>query len=137
MDRREFLSLVGIGATAAACSYCLSGCTVPDPGITGPSNVDFTLDLTNSANSGLLTAGGYVYNSGVIVAHTPNGYVAVSQTCTHQGATILYQLQSNNFYCPAHGSRFGVDGSVVNGPAQSRLVTYTVTLNGNSLHVHS
>ncbi len=137
MDRREFLSFVGIGATAAVCSYCLSGCKVPDNGITGPSNIDFTLDLTNQAYAGLLTAGGYVYNAGVIVAHTPGGYVAVSQACTHQGNTVVYQLQSNTFYCNAHGSRFGVDGSVVNGPAASRLTTYTVTLNGNSLRVHS
>ncbi len=137
MERREFLSLVGIGAAAAACSYCLSGCTVQDQGITSPKNVDFTLDLTNQAYSGLLTVGGYVYNSGVIVAHASSGYVAVSQACTHQGNTIIFDGQNNSFYCPAHGSRFTTAGAVINGPASSPLGRYNTTLNGNSLRVNS
>ncbi len=137
MERREFLTMIGLGATAAACSYCLSGCTVPDPGITGPSNVDFTLDLSSQANNGLLAVGGYVYNDGIIIAHTPGGYVAVSQACTHQGTTVEYTLASNSFTCPAHGSRFGLDGSVLNGPATSRLTTYNAKLTGTSLHIYS
>ncbi len=137
MERREFLSFVALGATAAACSYCLSGCTVPDNGITGPSNVDFTLDLSNAANNSLLAVGGYTYNSGVIVAHTPGGYVAVSQACTHQGTTINYDVSSNSFICPAHGSRFGTDGSVLNGPASSKLSTYNTKLTGTSLRVYT
>ncbi len=137
MERREFLSFVGLGATVAVCSYCLSGCTVPDPGITGPSNVDFTLDLTAPGNNALRAVGGFLYNDGIIIAHVPNGYVAVSQACTHQGATISYDLANNCFTCPAHGSRFGLDGAVLNGPAQSRLSTYNAVLNGNSLHIYS
>jgi len=137
MERREFLSFVALGATAAACTYCLSGCTVPDPGITGPTGIDFTLDLTSAANNGLRAVGGYLYNDGIIVAHAPGGYVAVSQACTHQGATISYDLASNSFICPAHGSRFGLDGSVLNGPAASKLSTYNAVLNGNNLHIYS
>ena len=128
--------MFSIGTAAIACSYCLNGCTVNDPGITAPSNIDFTLDLSNAAYSGLKQIGGYVYINGVIVAHTASGYVALSQACTHQGTTIVYYLAGNSMYCPAHGSRFGLDGSVMKGPAQDPLVRYNTSLNGNSLRVY-
>ncbi len=137
MDRKEFLSLFGVGAVAAVCSYCLAACKVPGQSITAPTGVDFTLDLTNPLYSGLKTVGGYVYNNGVIVAHAAGGYVAVSSACTHQGNTIYYDVGSNLFVCPAHGSRFGTDGSVVNGPAAAPLGRYNTSLNGNLLRVYS
>ena len=105
--------------------------------ITAPTNVDFTLDLTNPAWTGLAAAGGYVYNGGVIVAHASSGYVAVSQACTHQGSTILFDSSNNTFFCPAHGSRFSLTGGVLNGPAGSPLGTYKTSLTGNSLRVYS
>jgi cytochrome b6-f complex iron-sulfur subunit len=137
VERKEFLSLIGLGAAAVACTYCLGGCKVNDPGITGPSNVDFTLDLSAPNNGALKSAGGYVYNSGVIVANTGNEYIAVSSTCTHQGSTVVYDPSSKGFYCPAHGSRFAQNGSVTQGPAGSPLTRYNTTLNGTSLRVYS
>lgn len=137
MDRKEFLSLFGLGAAAVACQYCLAGCQKAD-NPTAPTNVDFTLDLMSSANSALQPVGGYLYNNGVIVAHVGNAaYVAVSSTCTHAGGTVYYDLSSNRFHCPNHGSNFATDGSVINGPAASPLAKYNTTLNGNSLRVFS
>ena len=138
MDRKEFLSALGIGAAAIACGYCFDGCKVNDNTITGPKGVDFTWDLSTSTYSALTTVGNSMYNSvGVIVAHTPGGYAAVSTACTHQGNSVMYDVGSNTFYCPAHGSRFGVDGSLDNGPATAPLTRYNVALNGNLLHVYS
>jgi cytochrome b6-f complex iron-sulfur subunit len=137
MDRKEFLSILGLGAAAVACSYCIGGCKVNDQGITAPTNVDFTWDLTNTAYSGLRSVGAYLYNNGVIVAHTPSGYVAVSSACTHQGTTVFFDSSSNSFFCPAHGSRFAANGAVVNGPASSPLAKYNTTLTGNLLRVFS
>jgi cytochrome b6-f complex iron-sulfur subunit len=100
--------------------------------------VDFTLDLTNSANSALNNNGGYLYHGGVIVARTIDGsYVAVSQTCTHAGGTVVYDSRINDFYCPVHGSVFSTNGSVVSGPAPSALVKYNTSLSGTSLRVYS
>lgn len=137
MERREFLSVVGIGTVAVACSYCFGGCKTQDP-ISAPTNIDFTLDLTNPSFSALRTNGGYVYNAGVIVARTVNGsFVALSQACTHQGATVVYDPGSDSFYCPSHGSQFAANGSVLRGPAGSPLMAYKTTFTGNSLHVYS
>lgn len=138
MDRREFLSMLGIGSAVVACSYCLGGCQTGDSVTGPPTSVDFTLDLTNPAYSALNNIGGYVYNARVIVARIANGsYVALSQTCTHQGGTVTYNLNSNEFDCPVHGSTFATDGSVTRGPAGSPLARYTTSLNGTLLRVHS
>ena len=138
MDRKEFLTMLGMGAAAVACSCCLGGCQ-PNSGVpSAPTNVDFTLDLTDSANGALKSNGGYLYKNGVIVARTVGGqYVAVSSICTHAGGTVYYDSNGNRFHCPVHGSNFGTDGSVINGPAGSPLMKYNTALNGNSLHVYS
>ncbi len=137
MNRKEFLSAFGLGAAALACSYCLDGCKVNDTGVTAPTNVDFTLDLSSQANANLNSVGGYAYNSGVIVAHASSGFVALSSACTHQGSTVYYDVASDSFLCPSHGSRFATNGSVLRGPASSPLAQYHTSLNGTSLRVYS
>jgi cytochrome b6-f complex iron-sulfur subunit len=138
MDRKEFLSIVGLGAAVVACGACFEGCT-PDTQVTEPpANVDFTLDLTAPENAPLKTLGGYIYNGSIIVARIASGaYVAASSICTHAGGTVNYTLSINRFYCPNHGSTFATDGSVANGPAGSPLKLYNTTLSGNSLRVFS
>ena len=133
MDRKEFLASLGIGAAVLACTDCLQGCTpLGGPGVpSAPTNVHLSVDLTASANSALKSAGGYIYSGGLIIAHLVNGsYVALSQTCTHQGGTVQYLATNNIFLCPVHGSTFATDGSVLNGPATRPLVKYNVSLNG-------
>jgi cytochrome b6-f complex iron-sulfur subunit len=136
MDRKEFLATLGLGAAVIACNACLSGCSKTD-NVTGPpTSVDFTLDLTDPANAALNTAGGYVYNGGVIVARaSSSSFVAVSQVCTHAGGTVRFD--GTQFVCPVHGSTFRTDGSVSRGPAASALARYNTALNGNSLRVYS
>jgi len=137
MDRKEFLSLVGGGGAAVLLVGCLGGCKGQDD-VTGPTNIDFTLDLNAAANLPLKTNGGYVYQSGVIVARTTSGnYVAVGSTCTHQGGTVAYDATANRFHCPIHGSDFSTDGGVVTGPASKPLSVFKTTLTGTSLRVYS
>ena len=138
MDRKEFLSVLGLGAVAVACGSCLTGCSTTDNPVNAPANVDFTLDLTASVNSALKANGGSLYKGGIIVARKSDGtYIAVSQACTHQGETVVFDGSTNRFICNAHGSVFAADGSVVRGPAGQPLAKYIVTLTGSSLHVTS
>ena len=141
MERKEFLSLVGVGSASILSAICLGGCTKSGSGggnVTPPSNVDFTLDLSQAVNAKLLSSGGYIYNNGIIVAHTLAGkYIAVSQACTHEGVTVQYIGQSKEFYCPSHGAIFSETGTVVSGPAGRSLMQYQTTLTGTSLRVFS
>ena len=133
MNRKEFLSIVGIGATGVFVTSCLSACKKENN-----TNIDFTLDLNSSANSALAANGGYVISQGVIVAKTSAGeYIAVSAACTHQGINVQFQSANNRFYCPGNGANFSTNGTVQNGPANSPLTKYNTNLSGNMLRVYS
>ena len=139
MDRKSFLSSLGLSAGTVLVASCLGGCSKPDsPGnASTPATVDFTLDLSQPANTTLRTAGGYLYSNGVIVAKTLAGdIIAVSQVCTHQGVSVQFVGSNNSFFCPGHGAGFSTSGAVINGPATTSLKKYTVTVTGNSVRVN-
>lgn len=153
MDRKEFLSLVGTSVGAIILQSCISGCSknepitpAPSPGTGGTggtggggtTTVDLTLILTEAANSALQNNGGFIFRSGIIIARTNAGnFVAVSQACTHAGTTVEFQPNNDQFFCNNHGSRFGLNGAVANGPAMQPLKAYQTTFNAaqNTLRV--
>jgi len=142
MERKEFLSLIGLGSASALATVCLGSCSksaVGDSNVpSAPTNVNINLDLTQPANLALATAGGYVYSGGIIIARTTAGnYIAVSQTCTHQGATVSYEGTNQRFYCASHGAVFSNTGAVTGGPAPAALQQYNTSLTGNILRVYS
>ncbi|GAB3666265.1 FAD-dependent oxidoreductase [Streptomyces sparsus] len=56
------------------------------------------------------------------VHRDPDGTLqAVSARCTHLGCLVQFNDAETTWDCPCHGSRFGVDGSVIQGPATSPL----------------
>src|SRR5437868_8107361 len=115
MDRKEFLKTSGILTVSglAALAAFIEACKKNETSAPQAPTVNFNLDLTASANAALNNVGGYVYNSGVIVACiAANSYVALSQACTHQGCTVAYSSSGNSFNCPCHGGRFDTNGNV-------------------------
>jgi len=46
---------------------------------------------------------------------------AVSLRCTHMGCLVRFNAAERSWDCPCHGSRFDVDGSVLEGPAVAPL----------------
>jgi len=145
MKRSEFISKIGLRTQALLAFYCFgtSGCSTGNPvkaepkteGLTGnaePGNgkVDFSLDLTLSPYTALRMPGGFVRVGGVLVAHTTaEQYVAVSKFCTHAAGVLAFQADSNDFWCPVHGSLFHLDGSVKQWPAAMPIRLYKAVLN--------
>jgi cytochrome b6-f complex iron-sulfur subunit len=141
MERHEFLSKLGIGlvAVCAGCSLVSCGSKGNDP---APSNVNkgnlFTVDLSDQ----LANIGDSTVQQGVILVRLASGnitdaFTAVQVACTHQGASIGYDVAQGIFICPRHGSEFSTSGVVVQGPASAALQEYTVTINGSTLTVSS
>ncbi len=138
MDRKDFLSQVGVGAAALLAPICLggiAGCGKSDSTPSAPTNVDFTLDISSGA---LATNGGYLVSQGILVARTSTGsFLAVSAACTHEGTSVTYSATNNNFVCPNHGAKFSANGAVTQGPATRSLTTYQTSLSGNTLRIYS
>jgi len=127
--------MFGISAAAFAVATCMQSCSKTPTTNTAPT-IDMKLDLTQPSNHALTLNGGYLYAMGVIVARMNTGaFIAVSQACTHQGTSIVFQASAAEFVCPAHGSTFGPTGMVGNGPANVNLKSYSTALSGNILHV--
>ena len=130
---------MGMGAAALMvppCLAALSSCskeedTFPAP----PTNVDFTIEVSNGA---LSVNGGFDVRNGIIIGRTIAGeFLAVSAACTHQGTTLQYVGASNSFHCPNHGSNFTSAGMASNGPASKPLVVYNTSLTGSTLRIFS
>lgn len=65
----------------------------------------------------------------IVILQPSAGQVsAVSAVCTHMGTTVA--VSGTQLKCPAHGSVFGFDGSVVNGPATAPLAAVAVKVDG-------
>jgi nitrite reductase/ring-hydroxylating ferredoxin subunit len=68
---------------------------------------------------------GAVYRSGLVdltaVSRVDGATCAVSGVCPHLGGTLRWNPAERSWDCPLHGSRFGPDGAVLEGPATCGL----------------
>ena len=54
------------------------------------------------------------------------GLHAVSLRCTHLGCLVRFNAAERSWDCPCHGSRFDLDGAVLEGPATKPLEPKTI-----------
>jgi nitrite reductase/ring-hydroxylating ferredoxin subunit len=85
------------------------------------------------------------YRSYVVVQHeqlsypiclyrfSEDRYSALLMRCTHQGTEL--QVFGDRLQCPAHGSEFNNRGVVQNGPADTNLRTFPVTIQNNQINI--
>lgn len=58
--------------------------------------------------------------------------VLLSSTCPHTGCTVQWNAGEHTWDCPCHGSRFTVQGDVIEGPALAPLSRYGVPIEAAS-----
>lgn len=127
ISRGDFMKKAGLSIGGILLLNCLQACS-DDTEVTPISpRLDFSLDLNQNTNSALRSPNGFlVVNSQrvIVVRLANNEFIAVQSNCTHQGVTVAFRANQNDFYCSAHGSSFQLDGTVINGPAGSPLRQY-------------
>ncbi|NQW27838.1 MAG: Rieske 2Fe-2S domain-containing protein [Flammeovirgaceae bacterium] len=138
IKRKEFLSKMGLSAGAIIATYCLGGLvSCSDNGVSPSGSVDFNIDLTNATYSALNTVGGWVRTNGVVIANVAaDTFVAVTQTCSHEGKTkVTYRHENGDFYCTEHGARFDLDGGGLNSTGSRGITVYATELSGTTLRI--
>ncbi|MEI6885258.1 MAG: Rieske 2Fe-2S domain-containing protein [Bacteroidota bacterium] len=138
MNRKQFLKTTALAvAGIAAGGSVLESCKKSTKGPQGP-DVNFTIDLNDSKYANLASQGGFAYNQGVIIARINDfndGFIAVAQTCTHEGCTLTYSRGAQAFPCPCHGGIYDLNGNVTAGPPPYAIKRYSVSRSGNNLNV--
>lgn len=145
LGRRAVLAGAGVAAlgVVAACSSGGSGGSSGAGGGAGgaggagqPSS-----DLPEGAPGTVLgpvsevpVGGGAVFADQQVVVTQPAAgtFQGLSSVCPHQGCQVN-AVRDGAVICPCHGSRFGLDGAVLQGPAQSPLARRAVAVTGSDL----
>jgi Rieske Fe-S protein len=61
-------------------------------------------------------------NQKVAIYKDENGSLhAISPACTHMKCSVAWNMAEGTWDCPCHGARYGIDGTVLNGPAVKDL----------------
>jgi cytochrome b6-f complex iron-sulfur subunit len=155
LTRREFFVKTCQGAAVIAVPTLLSsiieGCSnnsnpVSNPSSSGLQTINASaknnvITLTVDSSSPLSAVGSAALiqfsNGNLLIDRSDqNTFNALSAICTHQGCLINYYDSGNKqFVCPCHGSRFGLNGQVVQGPASRPLSQYQTQFNNNQLSI--
>ncbi len=145
MDRRTFLSWVGVGFVASSLPIAIAACSSQAPEDTATGGVEEPppppSEAITARDDGFVAIGpaqalesdgflaGELDDIAVVVAKVsdePGEYLAVASTCPHAGCQVAWKAETTLFECPCHGSKFNSDGTVANGPAQSALPVFDV-----------
>jgi cytochrome b6-f complex iron-sulfur subunit len=148
MDRRAFLSWVGVGAVASSLPVAIAACTSAKalstvsvlPKIMARSD-GFTVvgSVKAISQTGFVKVKKFAAGSLLVVRDPANAskLIAVNPTCTHRGCTVDWKAGSQEFACPCHGAKFKADGTVKAGPARKPLTKFTVKTEGDAILVKS
>lgn len=104
-------------------------------GITVSGN---TVTINLDQATGLNASGGWVLINAaqlLVVNVGNNTFNALTSVCTHSGCDKNWGFASNVFTCTCHGSKFGVDGAVLTGPADQALVSFPTSLTSKILTI--
>ncbi|MES1022274.1 ubiquinol-cytochrome c reductase iron-sulfur subunit [Gloeocapsa sp. BRSZ] len=140
MNRREFISLVGVGAGVSSLP-AIAACNSQSADVASdvrPDGFEVVGAVTDLDKTGQLLNELAVGKALVIRdPANPNQAIAVNPTCTHAGCNVAWQQAEKAFVCPCHNSKFASDGSVQNGPAKEPLATYSAKFEGDLVLVKS
>ena len=140
-SRRKFIRQVSaLVAGGIAAGVFLEGCASGGPTVYRYAPTGNIIDLFLNWYPELYKTGGAVElqltgtdASIFVVRVAMDRFTAVSPVCQHQGCKVA--LKENLFRCPCHGSRYTLDGALVQGPSEKPLVSYRTEYREASLRI--
>lgn len=137
VSRKVVLAGAGVGLAAAAVAAC-SGGSAPESSESSDSSGSPAASPGAAEAEALAPTADVPVGSGVIVDEivvtqpAAGEFKGFSAVCTHTGC-VLNEIADGTINCPCHGSKFSLDGEVVNGPAKKPLEAVAVRVQGDSI----
>ncbi len=151
MDRRAFLSWVGVGALASSLPVVIAACSSktetetetagsPEPPVAEAARTDgfkAVGSVKTLEQVGFIKDKAFVAGPLVVVRDPADvkKLIAVNSTCPHKGCAVEWNGASKEFVCPCHSSKFKADGSVAEGPAKEALAKFVAKAEGDTVLV--
>jgi Rieske Fe-S protein len=138
MERKAFIKTCGFACLSGSLLIgALEGCgsnkmiagTINQSNLVVPESA-FQKD-TNSFHKYIVVSHPQLKYPVCVYRFTATEYTALLMRCTHQGAEL--QVFGDRLECPAHGSQFSDTGEVKNGPADTNLRSFPVTIQNSQL----
>jgi nitrite reductase/ring-hydroxylating ferredoxin subunit len=76
---------------------------------------------------------GKPYREILIASLSSGGYAAVDAHCSHKDCIVDWNKAASEWPCPCHGSRYAVDGKVLEGPATAPIRALNIKDEGDEL----
>ena len=122
ISRRDYLGMAGVGSAAAAIGFSTIGMLrLPKPRVL--PDVSGLLRLGNASEFPPGTVK-LLPEHRICVFGTDDGIAVMSMVCTHLGCIV--KQTEKGFDCPCHGSKFGPNGELAQGPAPRSLPWWEV-----------
>jgi cytochrome b6-f complex iron-sulfur subunit len=134
MDRREFVLRCSGASAALVLGGCVAMVTHPVPVVDGRVSLSLADYPELATPTGAIKIHPSRAADPLYVLAQPGGeFIAVSPICTHRGCTV--DVQGVRLVCPCHGSTYDRAGTVLRGPAQRALTSYSVSRRGDVLTI--
>lgn len=112
--------------------------TQANPGAGTGITVDGNIVTINTAQQSSLNNDGswLLIPQARLLVFNDGGVKALSSVCTHASCDRNWSFSNRVFICACHGSRFNTSGAVVQGPANSPLRSFPVTVSNGIITVN-
>ncbi len=128
LDRRRAITTTATLGVALPLLAACGGGEASDPGgASAPAGEPF------ATTADVPVGGGRIFpDAGVIVTQPEEGtFRGFKNACSHQGCPLAEVTETIN--CSCHGSRFDLEGTVLNGPATSDLAGQELDVQGEDI----
>jgi Rieske Fe-S protein len=140
--RRNVIAGAGLGLAATALAACStygkspaasSASSAPAPAPAAPGSSGAPAPAAALAKTADVPVGSGVIVDGTVVTQPTAGvFKGFSTVCPHKGCDVS-KIENGTIDCPCHGSKFSLEGAVVQGPAKEPLQAKAVSVQGDSI----